>query len=178
MGRGQRRQESLMKRRKNVIIAVATEDDRGLDATLSQHFGRCPYYVVVSTDGDEVTEVKTVQSPFFGSHGQPGEVPNFIKGLGADVIIAGGMGPKAIGFFNELGIETITGASGRVSDVLMGYFKGQLKGASSCADHDPHHISTSEQDEATQLREDIATLRRGLAEAIERLSRLEKEKGD
>jgi len=88
------------------------------------------------------------------------------------------MGPKAIGFFNELGIETITGASGRVSDVLMGYFKGQLKGASSCADHDPHHISTSEQDEATQLREDIATLRRGLAEAIERLSRLEKEKGD
>jgi len=65
MGRGQRRQESLMKRRKNVIIAVATEDDRGLDATLSQHFGRCPYYVVVSTDGDEVTEVKTVGRRYY-----------------------------------------------------------------------------------------------------------------
>ncbi len=177
MDRGQRRQESHKERRKSVIIALATEDDKGLEATLSQHFGRCPYYIVVSTDGEEATDVKTVQSPFFERHGQPGEVPNFIKGLGADVIIAGGMGPKAIGFFTELGIEAITGASGRVSDVLKDYFKGQLRGASACADHDLHHGSTSGHDEASRLREDIGSLRRDLAEAMQRLSRLEQKKG-
>ncbi|MBE9591979.1 MAG: dinitrogenase iron-molybdenum cofactor, partial [Proteobacteria bacterium] len=79
-------------------IALATDDDRGLESVLSHHFGRCPFYVVVDVDDKEIKEVKALQSPFYGNHGEPGEVPTFIKGIGAQVIIAGGMGPKAIGF--------------------------------------------------------------------------------
>ena len=89
-------------------IAFATDDNMGLDAVLSHHFGRCPYYVVVDIDGKEIKDVEAVKNPFYESHGQTGDVPSFIHSLGVDVIISGGMGPKAIGFFQQLGIQAFT----------------------------------------------------------------------
>jgi predicted Fe-Mo cluster-binding NifX family protein len=157
-------------------IALATEDNRGLEAVLSQHFGRCPYYVLVDIDDKEVKEVKAVQNPFYGNHGQPGEVPNFIKSLGAQVIIAGGMGPKAIGFFDQFGIQAITGTSGMVGEVIKVYVSGKIEGASPCGDNDPpRHTEGDEHDEAFRLKEEMAALRTELAKATERLKKLEEE---
>ena len=97
-----------------------------------------------------------------------------IRGLGADVIIAGVMGPKAIGFFDEFGIQAVTGGSGMVKDVIKAYLKGELDGASGCSDHDSSpQMHGPEHDEATRLKEEIIALRRGLTEAAERLARLE-----
>jgi predicted Fe-Mo cluster-binding NifX family protein len=158
-------------------IALATDDDRGLEAVLSHHFGRCPYYVVVDVDDKEIREVKALQSPFYGSHGEPGEVPTFIKGIGAHAIIAGGMGPKAIGFFEQFGIQAVTGVSGMVREVIKTYLNGQIGRASPCSEHDlPQDIYALEHDEASRLREEMVTLRGELAKATERLKRLEKEK--
>jgi predicted Fe-Mo cluster-binding NifX family protein len=158
-------------------IAVATEDNRGLEAVISQHFGRCPYYVLVEVDNDEIGEANALENPFYGSHGQPGEVPAFIKSIGAHVIIAGGMGPNAISFFEQFGIQVVTGISGMVQEVLQLYLSGQIQGASPCRDHDPHHDSHAHyQDETSQLREEIRTLRTQLDLATEKLKRLEEEK--
>jgi len=159
-------------------IAVATDDEMGLDAVLSHHFGRCPYYIVVDVDDKEIKDVKAVKNPFYESHGQTGEVPNFIHSLGADVIIAGGMGPKAIGIFQQLGIQAVTGASGIVGDVIKSYIHGQIEGAVPCSDHDSSHsIETHEHSEAERLEEEMVALRRDLAKAQEMLNRLEEEKG-
>jgi predicted Fe-Mo cluster-binding NifX family protein len=157
-------------------IALATDDNRGLEAVLSHHFGRCPYYVVVDVDDKEIREVKALQSPFYGSHGEPGEVPTFIKSIGARVIIAGGMGPKAIGFFEQFGIQAVTGISGMVREVIHAYLSGQIEGALPCSDQDlPQDMYTPEHDEASQLREEMVALRRELAKATERLRKLEEE---
>ena len=159
-------------------IALATDDNRGLEAVLSHHFGRCPYYILVDIDGTEINEVKAIQNPFYESHGQPGEVPNFINSLRAEVIIAGGMGPKAIGFFQQLGIQALTGASGIVGDVIKAYMNGQIEGAAPCSNHDSsHYIEAHEHDESTRLKEEMVALRRDLAEAQKTLKRLEEEKG-
>jgi len=158
-------------------IALATDDNKGLEAVLSHHFGRCPYYVVVDVDDKQIGEVKALQSPFYGSHGEPGEVPTFIKGIGARVIIAGGMGPKAIGFFEQFGIQAVTGVSGMVREVIHAYMSGQIEGALPCSDHDSlQDIYAPEHDEASQLREEMVALRRELAKATERLGKLEEEK--
>ena len=37
------------------LIAVATDDDRGMNGEISGHFGRCPFYVLVEASGDTVT---------------------------------------------------------------------------------------------------------------------------
>jgi len=51
-------------------------------------------------------------------------------------MIAGGMGPKAIGYFNQFGIEVATGASGKVGDALNNYLDGGLYGSAPCKGDD------------------------------------------
>ncbi len=155
-------------------IAIATDDNMGVDAVLSHHFGRCPYYIVVDVDDKEIKNVEAVKNPFYDSHGQVGEVPTFIQSLGADVIISGGMGPKAISFFQQLGIQALTGASGIVGDVIKNYMSGQIDGAIPCSDDSStHHIDTHEHDEAERLKEEMVALRRDLAKAQQTLKKLE-----
>ena len=115
-------------------IAIAAEDDRGFDGQVSHHFGRCPFYFLVEVEGDQIMESKVAQNPFYGNH-QPGQMPAFIKDLGANVILAGGMGPRAIDLFMNYEIEVATGAIGNVKNVLDAYLRGDIKGIVPCA-HD------------------------------------------
>ena len=41
-------------------IAVSADNDNGLDSVVSPHFGRCPYYVLVDLEGQEVQQVNAV----------------------------------------------------------------------------------------------------------------------
>lgn len=116
------------------LIAVAAEDDKGLIGEVSHHFGRCPYYVLAEAEGTECVSVKVTENPFFENH-QPGELPKFIHDLGAKVILAGGMGPRAMQMFAQYGIEVATGGVGRVERVLEAYLNGDLSGFVPC-NHD------------------------------------------
>lgn len=113
-------------------IAVASKDHMGLNSQVNAHFGRCPYYTLVEVEEDEIKKISSVENPYYISHGQPGQAPNFIKEQGAEVIIAGGIGPRAIEFFSQLGIEAVTGGSGRVADAVNSYLKGNLQGGGPC----------------------------------------------
>jgi len=149
-------------------IAVATDDGKGLDALISQHFGRCPYYTLVEVEAGEIKEVNVVDNPFYGRHEEPGQVPEFIHSQRAQVIIAGGMGPRAIGFFNQFGIETVTGTSGKVSDALNSYLGGRLSGSEPCNEG----TEPAEDSELLELKERIATLQNELARLRHRLEEL------
>jgi len=116
-------------------IAVSAEDTRGLSSQVSPHFGRCPHYVIVDVEGGEVRAVRTVANPFYGDH-QPGQVPAFIHSQGVNVMLTGGMGSRAVAFFEECGIEPVTGAAGTVSEALERYLRGELHGAAGC--HESH----------------------------------------
>jgi predicted Fe-Mo cluster-binding NifX family protein len=118
------------------IIAIATEDDRGMNGEVSAHFGRCPFYVLAETEDGKVTGSRVVANPHFGAH-QPGVMPRFINGLGVDVIIAGGMGPRAIDMFHGFGIDVATGALGVVEKVLQAYLNGEHRGVVPCKHDHP-----------------------------------------
>jgi predicted Fe-Mo cluster-binding NifX family protein len=158
-------------------VAISADDSRGLDSVVSPHFGRCPYYVLVDLDGRQVNQVSAVENPYYGRH-QPGQVPGFIQSQGADVMLAGGMGRRAIGFFQQYGIQAVTGATGSVSHALEQYLGGTLQGAEPCresVEHVHEGFSTEggyEKDEVGRLREEIEILQRQLDEAMERLDRL------
>ena len=158
-------------------IALATDDNHGLDAVLSYHFGRCPYYTLVDVEDKEIKDVKSVSNPFFGSHGNPGEVPSFIRSQGADVIIAGGMGGRAISFFREFGMETVTGASGKVKDAVEAYLGKKIQGAEPCGEGGQPQVPPPgefEGDDISRLKEEMVALRRQLADAQEKLAKLER----
>jgi predicted Fe-Mo cluster-binding NifX family protein len=120
-------------------VALACEDNQGLDSQISQHFGRCPYYLILDVDGDEIKNAETVSNPYYNNH-IPGMVPQFIKQQGANIMIAGGMGPRAIDMFTSLGIEVVTGAIGNTGNVLQAYLRGEINGVEPCKhDHPEGH---------------------------------------
>jgi predicted Fe-Mo cluster-binding NifX family protein len=165
-------------------IAVSADDRAGLDGVVSPHFGRCPNYVLVDVDGCEVRDVKVVENPCYGRH-QPGQVPKFINEQDVDVMLTGGMGRRAIRYFEQFGIEAVTGASGSVRRSLEQYLGGALQGAQPCRESVQHAHEAEghgaqlasdgveyEEDEVGRLREEAEMLQQQLDEVMTRLQHL------
>lgn len=119
------------------VIAIAAADRHGLNGEVSAHFGRCPAYVLAHVEGDgRIVCSEVIDNPGFEHH-RPGHAPQFIHALGAHVILAGGMGPRAVQMFHAAGIEVATGAVGRVEAVLQAYLRGEVRGIVPCAHDHP-----------------------------------------
>lgn len=120
-----------------VRVAVSTDTDQGLDSAISLHFGRCPYFTLVDVDGQQVMSVQAVANPYYPNH-EPGQVPAFIHSQGANVMLAGGMGGRAVAMFEQLGVQPVTGAWGTVRQALEQYLGGELQGAAPCSESAAH----------------------------------------
>jgi predicted Fe-Mo cluster-binding NifX family protein len=157
-------------------IAISAEDTNGLDGVVSPHFGRCPHYILVDVEGQEAKAVQAVDNPYYGQH-SPGMVPGFIHSQGVEVMLTGGMGRRAIGFFEQYGIEAVTGASGTVRYALECYLGGTLYGAKPCRESQEHAAVPAEgeyeRDEVGRLREEAEMLRDQLDEVMARLEKLD-----
>ncbi|MDI7247240.1 MAG: NifB/NifX family molybdenum-iron cluster-binding protein [Bacillota bacterium] len=111
-------------------IAVATDGPM-----VAAHFGRCPEYTIVTVDDGKVTNKVVIPNP---GH-EPGFLPEYLSKLGVSCIIAGGMGPRAQGLFAEKNIQTVTGVSGPVSEVVNSYLAGSLEAGESLCEHGERH---------------------------------------
>ncbi|MEA3376113.1 MAG: NifB/NifX family molybdenum-iron cluster-binding protein [Chloroflexota bacterium] len=160
-------------------VAVSADDRNGLDSVVSPHFGRCPYFILVDLDDCDVQQVTAVENPYYGRH-QPGQVPQFIRQQGAGVMLTGGMGRRAIGFFEQYGIQAVTEASGTVRHSLERYLGGELQSAEPCREsieHAHEHEGATEsmeyeEDEVGRLREEAEMLQRQFDEVMARLKKL------
>lgn len=153
-------------------ICFTADQSNGLDSVLSYHFGHCPYFVIV--DVDEMGTVKNVESipnPLMGEHA-PGELPAFMKSKGVNIIITGGMGPKARQYFASYGIQTIVGAYGRVRDVLEEYLQKKINYIPSTTE-ETHPEEQAENDEVARLKKEVAFLREEIADLKTILKKLE-----
>jgi len=114
-------------------IAVATEN-----ASVAGHFGHCPTYRLYDVASGLVTAVEEIANP---GH-EAGFPPDFLASVGAQVVIAGGIGAGAINRFQGHGIEIVSGASGAADEAVRRYLAGDLTDAGSACgghDHDDHH---------------------------------------
>ena len=118
-------------------IAVSAESKNDLDSIVAEHFGRCPAFVLVDVEKGVVGTVKSIDNPFYPHH-EPGQVPNFVASQGAQVMLTGGMGGRAIQFFQQAGIEAVTGAYGTVQQALDMYLAGRLGSAAPCSESVEH----------------------------------------
>jgi predicted Fe-Mo cluster-binding NifX family protein len=118
-------------------IAITAENNNGLESMVAQHFGHAPFFVLVDMENGEVTAVQSVANPFAEAH-QPGQIPQFIHEQKAIVILSGGMGGRAIEFFNQAGIKAATGASGTVRQSLENYMGGKYQEAVPCDESVEH----------------------------------------
>jgi predicted Fe-Mo cluster-binding NifX family protein len=103
-------------------IAISTDGD-----FVSAHFGRCPSYTILDIEDSKIVKKEVVNNP---GHA-PGAIPQFLHQKGIEAIVAGGMGPRAINFFNEFKIQTIVGIEGAIDDVVEKILDGTLEGGES-----------------------------------------------
>jgi predicted Fe-Mo cluster-binding NifX family protein len=111
----------------NMKIAVASNQDQ-----VAGHFGHCENFHIFNSEGKEIVFKEVIANP---GH-KPGFLPNYLKDMGVEVIISGGMGGGAIDIFNEKGVEVIVGAVGHSEAAVLSYLSGSLKSTGSvCRDH-------------------------------------------
>ena len=154
---------------------------------VSPHCGRCPCFVLVDLDGQDIASVETIDNPYYGRH-EPGQVPSFIHSQGANVMLTGGMGARAIAFFEQFGVQPVTGAAGIIRHALEQYLGGALTDAAACSqsmkhaqqghgqqEHAPQEVSPQgqyEKDDVGRLREEAEMLQQQLDKLNERLRKL------
>jgi predicted Fe-Mo cluster-binding NifX family protein len=110
-------------------IAIPVVADR-----LSDHFGHCESFAMFEADagGRGIISQSTHPSP---PH-EPGLLPGWLHDLGADVIIAGGMGQRARQLFDQHGITVVVGApAGAPEDLAIAYLNGTLQAGENTCDH-------------------------------------------
>ena len=110
-------------------IAVPVVQDR-----LSPHFGHCEEFTFfdVDTENKKILRKESIPAP---PH-EPGLLPAWLHEKGTDFILAGGMGQRAQGLFEENGIRVLIGApSDNPQTIVENYLSGTLKLGENICDH-------------------------------------------
>ncbi len=104
---------------------------------LTAHFGHCQEFALIDVENNEIKK-KTVLVP--PPH-EPGVLPKWLAELGTNVVIAGGMGQRAITLFEQANIKVIIGAPVDIPETLVKqYLSNKLaSGKNLCDDDHEHH---------------------------------------
>jgi predicted Fe-Mo cluster-binding NifX family protein len=112
------------------LLKIAIPVEQGV---LSPHFGHCAEFAFIEADpiGKKIIRMEIVSAP---PH-QPGLLPQWLGETGCNIIIAGGMGNRAISLFSQRGIEVICGApSMNPQDIAQAFLNGGLQTSGNLCD--------------------------------------------
>jgi len=102
------------------------------EGKLTAHFGHCQQFALLDVEGNDITKTETLVPP---PH-EPGVLPKWLHEMGADVIIAGGMGARAMDLFAQNGIKVIVGAPCLAPEELVKmYLEDRLLSGANACDH-------------------------------------------
>ena len=110
-------------------IAIPTAEGK-----LCMHFGHCEAFTLIDVDseGKEILSSSIVDAP---PH-EPGLLPRWLSEKGVKCVIAGGMGARAVGLFNERGVNVITGAPSETPEnVVKAFLENRLATGPNACDH-------------------------------------------
>jgi len=101
---------------------------------LCQHFGHSEQFALVDADPEsgELKETAYLNPP---PH-EPGVLPQWLAEQGAQVVLAGGMGSRAVNYFHDYGVRVVTGAQQLPpQDLVRSYLQGALTTGENVCTH-------------------------------------------
>jgi predicted Fe-Mo cluster-binding NifX family protein len=102
------------------------------EGKLTAHFGHCQEFALVDVEDNHLKRKETLIPP---PH-EPGVLPKWLHELGTNVIIAGGMGARALDLFAQNNIKVIVGASALTPEELVKqYLDNTLQTGGNVCDH-------------------------------------------
>jgi len=104
------------------------------EGKLAMHFGHCEQFAFFNVNvQDRAVVSKDAATP--PPH-EPGVLPRWLSEQGVNVILAGGMGQRALGLFAERQIDVVVGAPSDTPEaVVQAYLGGTLETGSNVCDH-------------------------------------------
>ncbi len=99
---------------------------------VSEHFGHCEGYAIYSIENTSAVRQDDLANP---GH-VPGFLPVYLAERGIGVVIAGGMGPRALDLLCANGIEVVVGVHGSLDDTARAFASGTLVGSDCVCSHD------------------------------------------
>lgn len=116
-----------------VKVAFPTNDE----IMVEEHFGHCMKFYIVTMENGEIIKKEIIPAP---EH-EPGVFPRFLGKQGANIIVTGGMGQRAVDLFHDQNIKVFLGARGTIESNLKELIKGDLisKGSACTHEHGEHH---------------------------------------
>lgn len=116
-----KKEETTMK------IAIPVAEGR-----LTAHFGHAAEFVIIHVENQAIGNKEILTPP---PH-EPGVLPRWLHELGVDVIVAGGMGQRALDLFAENGIKVITGAPNLTpEEIVSQYLSNTMVTRDNVCDH-------------------------------------------
>ena len=85
------------------------------EGKLTAHFGHCQNFAIIEVENNQIKNQEILVPP---AH-EPGVLPRWLHEMGANVIIAGGMGQRAIDLFSHNSISVVTGAPSLETEELV-----------------------------------------------------------
>jgi predicted Fe-Mo cluster-binding NifX family protein len=122
----------------NTRIVVPVSEEKGIDAQLSQHFGRAPFFAIIDLDEKgQVIGQGTIAntSEHFGGVGLP---PDRILQLKPKALITYGLGSKALRMFQDAGVAVLRTEANNVREVVEAYNNNELQELTQGCHH-AHH---------------------------------------
>jgi predicted Fe-Mo cluster-binding NifX family protein len=103
---------------------VVSAGGRDLDSAVSPNFGRCPYFIFVSTD---TMQTEAVHNPAAETTGGSGvQAAQLVASRGAQAVLTGAVGPNAFSALQATGIPVFKTPGGTVRATVQAYLTGQL----------------------------------------------------
>jgi len=107
------------------------------DGVLSPHFGHAEKFVFVDVDpsSSAIRKMAAVPAP---PH-QPGFLLAWLKEHGAEVVLVGGLGPRAVQLLEARAIRVVTGVPGlEPARLAEEFLRGRLTDGADPCDHGHH----------------------------------------
>ena len=105
-------------------IAISSTG-RDLNANLDPRFGRAAYFIILDSETMDFKAVENSQN-LNSSQGAGIQAGKAMADQRIDTLITGHCGPKAFKVLQNAGVKIITGAGGRVADVIDQFKNGDL----------------------------------------------------
>ena len=102
------------------------------EGKLTAHFGHCQEFAIIEVENNQIKNKEIHVPPLH----EPGALPRWLHEMGANVIIASGMGQRAIDLFNQNSISVVIGApSLEPGELVKSYLDSTLATGDNICDH-------------------------------------------
>ena len=117
-------------------LVIPTNNKKGLEDTVAEHFGRCLAYTFLNEKG-EVVEIIDNTSEHMGGKGLP---PELMKKHGADILLCKDLGPRALALCSQLGIDVYVNQVETVREIFEIWKNNKIKKADAEDVYEQHKL--------------------------------------